>query len=323
MKRLYFIALLLISASTFAQDTPEIDPKKPIDRDWKFKGILGLNINQNSFVNWAGGGRNSISGTGLADFSYDYKKGTLIWDNDFTFSLGGIFYFGHGGGLQKTDDQIHISSKFGYEFTQKAKGLYLSAFADFRTQFMDGFSYPNDSIRISKFMAPGYLTMGIGFDYSPPKVKGMFISLSPLATKMTFVNDQTLSNAGAYGVDPGSTFRAEFGAYLKFKYETPLGKNVGFKTQWDFFTNYLEPEAKPFTRIDVTGEVMFTFKFNNWFSAFLQFNLIYDHDIDIDTQKDDANGNRIIGPRTQFRQVLGIGLNYKFQNYTDPPKKKK
>jgi hypothetical protein len=51
--------------------------------------------------------------------------------------------------------------------------------------------------------------------------------------------------------------------------------------------------------------------------------LIYDHAVDIDTQKDDADGVRLFGPRTQFRQVLGIGLNYKFQNYTDPPKKKK
>ena len=240
--------------------------------------------------------------------------------NNFQFSLGGIFYFGHKGGLQKTDDQLRITTKFGYEFSKKAKGLFFTTFADFRSQFMDGFAYPNDSVRVSKFMAPGYLMVGVGLDYYPPKVKGMFISFDPIAAKFTFVNDQTLSDLGAYGVDPGKYFRPEIGAYLKFKYETKLGKNVNFKTQWDFFTNYLD--NKPFTRIDVTGEVLFSFKFNKWFSAFLQLNLIYDHDIDIDTGKDDSSGNRIVGPRTQFKQVLGVGINYTFQNYTDPPKKK-
>lgn len=321
MKKVYFLLLLMCAGMVYSQDSLKpVKPPKPIDRDWKFKGVMGMSVTQSSFVNWAAGGRNSLAGTAFANFSYDYKKERMLWDNDFDLSLGGIFYFGHGGGLQKTDDRIQITTKFGYEFAKKAKGLYFSAFADFRTQWMDGFAFPNDSVRISKFMAPGYLTTGLGFDYSPPKVKGMFISLSPIAAKFTFVNDQTLADAGAFGVDPGKFFRSELGAYLKFKYDTKLGKNVNFSTKWDFFTNYLD---NPFTRIDINGDVMFSFKFNKWFSAYLQLQMIYDHDINIDTGKNDDAGNRIIGPRLQFKQVLGLGINYTIQNYTDPPKKKK
>jgi hypothetical protein len=42
-------------------------------------------------------------------------------------------------------------------------------------------------------------------------------------------------------------------------------------------------------------------------SASAQWNLIYDDDIRIT----DANGN--IGPRTQFKSVIGIGLSYKIE----------
>jgi hypothetical protein len=43
-------------------------------------------------------------------------------------------------------------------------------------------------------------------------------------------------------------------------------------------------------------------------------NLIYDDDIDIE----DRNGN--VGPRTQFKQVIGLGITYRLANF-EPEKK--
>ena len=41
----------------------------------------------------------------------------------------------------------------------------ISLNSGFKTQFADGFTYPNDSVAVSKFMAPGYLNLALGTDY--------------------------------------------------------------------------------------------------------------------------------------------------------------
>jgi len=81
-------------------------------------------------------------------------------------------------------------------------------------------------------------------------------------------------------------------------------KNIDLKSRMEFFSNY---NRNP-QNIDVNAEVLLLFKVNKLFSASAQFNLIYDDDIKIK----DINGQ--IGPRTQFKSVLGIGLYYKMEN---------
>jgi hypothetical protein len=58
---------------------------------------------------------------------------------------------------------------------------------------------------------------------------------------------------------------------------------------------------------------MFTFKVNDWFSAMLQFNILYDHDIRVPVTN--ADGSVSQSPRTQFRQIMGIGLQYRIANF--------
>ena len=59
----------------------------------------------------------------------------------------------------------------------------------------------NKDIAISEFMAPAYLTTGLGFTYDPGKI--FTVVLSPAAWRGTFVLNDRLSDEGAYGVDPG------------------------------------------------------------------------------------------------------------------------
>jgi len=93
-------------------------------------------------------------------------------------------------------------------------------------------------------------------------------------------------------------YRGEFGSYFKIKYSRVLAKNIDMKAKLDLFSNYIEdPE-----NIDVNAEVLFTFKVNNWFSASLNWNLIYDHDII---------------QRTQFKSVLGLGISYTMRNFDE------
>lgn len=312
MKKVLTYALIFFSSVAFSQDSTAVETEKS---PWKLKSTFGLNGTQSSFVNWAAGGRNNITILGFIDASAHYEKKNWKWDNDLGIALGGLKYIDVGDKLQKTDDRIDLASNIGHRLKDH---WYFSFVGGFRSQFIDGYNYPNDSVRVSKFMAPGYVNLSLGIDYSPNENFTLFVA--PIATKMTFVQDRTMADAGAYGVDAaeydlstgellkaGSKFRFELGAYLKAKYNATIAKNIEMKSKLELFSNYLEnPE-----NIDVNAEVIFNFKVNSWFSASLNWTLIYDDDIDIR----DSKGN--VGPRTQFKSVIGLGISYTLRNFKE------
>lgn len=305
-----FLSLMgLISVGFSQDDTTAVDP------DWKLKGTFGFNLTQSSFTNWAAGGRNNLAGLGFTNAQATYNKGRIKWSNTLALGLGGVQYFDEA--LQKTDDLIDIQSTYSYGFKEKDNKWFVSTLAGFRTQFIDGFLSPSDTERSSTFMAPGYGNLSIGIEYVPNK--HFKFMASPLSGKFTFVLDQQLANAGAYGVtaaqiDPGgnvltlgSRFRPELGSFVRLIFEKEIMPNIDLRTRWEFFSNYLENPQN----IDVNAELIMNFKVNKWFSASLMANLIYDDDIIITDNK----GR--VGPRTQFKQVIGIGLAYRVANHKE------
>ena len=268
---------------------------------WKLKSLYALNGTQSSFVNWNSGGRNNIALNASITASADFDKDKWNWSSDLSLAFGGIKYLDESEvvNLQKTDDKIDLSSMFGIRFSKKS---LISLNAGFKTQFADGFTYPNDSVAVSKFMAPGYLNLALGADYIRDKHFSIFAS--PFAAKTTFVMDDSLSQLGAFGVEKGERIRHEFGAFIKLKWNTEIMKNIEMKSKLELFSNYLN---KP-QNIDINAELAFVFRVNSLFSATAQWNLVYDDDIQIR----DKNGN--VGPRTQFKSVLGIGISYKLDN---------
>ena len=297
MKKNLFVALFAVLSLSGAHAQEDTIPS-----NWKLKAIYGLNGTQSSFVNWNAGGRNNIALLGYVAASAKYEKDNLKWDNDFGAALGGLQYLDEapGNDLQKTDDRLEFATNLGYRLKEH---YYLSLLGSFRTQFIDGFD--PDGVFTSTFMAPGYVNLSLGIDYTPNDNFSAF--LSPLGSKMTFVTDPVLSAVGSFGVDAGETFRGEFGAYFKMKYNRALAENIEMKSKLELFSNYIE---KP-QNIDVNAEILFSFKVNNWFSASLLWNLIYDDDIRIT----DVNGNT--GPRTQFKSVLGVGISYTMKNFEE------
>lgn len=304
MKKITTLAILSLSMSALFSQA-DTTAKEPL---WKMESIYGFNSTQSTFVNWVAGGRNNISALAFINASATYTKGQSKWNTELRTALGGVQFLGkdENSRIQKTDDLINLASKYGYEFKEK---WFLSALGDFRTQFLDGFVNPNDpdSLYASRFMAPGFSIFALGVDFIPNK--DFSILMAPVTGKFTFVNDDRLSNLGAFGVTPGKTFRPELGAYVKFRYRKDLMKNIEMLVRAEFFSNYLDrPE-----NIDVNIETTFTFKVNDWFSAMLQFNLLYDHDIMVPVR--DLAGNQYLAPRTQFRQILGLGIQYRLANY--------
>lgn len=317
MKSILLAVTLLSYFNGFSQVKDTLQKKDSIPpRYWKLKAIYGLNGTQSSFVNWNAGGRNNISILGTISASANYTKNNVKWSNDLSIALGGLQYLEKNmpESLQKTDDRIDITSNFGMKIK---KHVFVSFIGGFKTQMLDGFSFPNDSIRISTFMAPGYVNTALGIDYI--KSDNFSVFTSPFAAKMTFVNDQILADAGSFGVEKavvdglgnvitaGKRFRGEFGAYVKLKFNKTVAKNIDLKSKIELFSNYMQNPQN----IDVNAEALFTFKVNSWFSASLQWSLIYDDDIAIR----DSYGN--IGPRTQFKSVLGLGVSYKMKNFKE------
>ncbi len=289
MKKLLTI-LFLIPFFAFAQEEVKNDTL------WTKAGSLSLNFSQVSLSNWAAGGKSSMSGVGMVNYKANYKKEKLSWDNTFDLRYG--FLKEEDQDVRKSDDMIDISSKVGIQ----AKGNWnYSVLLNFKSQFAEGISYANDAETvISKFMSPGYLNLGAGMDYKTDKLS---VLISPVNGKFTFVTDDDLSDAGSFGVDPGKTARAELGAMMKVAYTTEIMTNVTFDTKVDLFTNYLEN----FGNIDIDWTGKINMKVNDYLSANLVMQLIYDDDVDI---VDSDTGES--GPKIQFMESFGAGLTFKF-----------
>lgn len=295
MKKILFLSLSLFIFS-FQSNAQEDSTKI-----WKKGAVLGLNFSQTSLTNWQGGGQNSIAANAIFSGFTNYKKGRNVWDNSLDLAYG-LLQQGKGD-LIKSDDKIDFNSKYGrYAF----KYWYYSALVNFKSQMTPGYNYPNDSIVISRFMAPAYVLASIGMDYKPNDAFSMYIS--PITQKTTIVNDSKLNALGAFGVDTGSVIRSEYGAYARIQFQKDIVKNVNFKTKLELFSNYMD---KP-QNIDVNWETLLSMKVNKFLSATLSTTLIYDDNIKIpiDSNKDGIAEKS--GPRVQFKEVLGIGFSFKF-----------
>ena len=272
--------------------------EKPDTSYWKLGGLGSIALSQVSLTNWAAGGENSFSANILANGLANYNKGKSSWENILILGYG-LMKQGEAG-MRKTDDRIDFASKYGrYAF----KHWYYSAMFRFNTQFTDGYSYPNDSVVISRIMAPGYVNLSIGMDYKPSENFNVYIGT--LSGKVTFVLDDTLSHYGAFGVESNKKVRYEFGGLIKSMYIREIVKNVTFLTRLDLFSNYLKHPEK----VDVNWEVLLNMKINEYLSASINTLLIWDDDIKFVDPENPAAAKK---SRVQFKEVFGIGLSATF-----------
>lgn len=273
---------------------------------WKKGGFLALNFNQVSLTNWAAGGESALSSTILGNAFIKYRKNDAYFESVLDAGFG--FITTPTQPLRKNEDKIELNAKYG----KKAKGnFYYAGMLNFRTQFAPGFNFPNDTTVISRFLAPGFLSLALGMDYKPNDWFSMFIS--PATGRATFVMDTALSNLGQFGVTPGSNVRFEFGAYIRARLQKDLVKNVSVVSNLQLFNNYSDAIQAQRANIDVNWENLILIKANKWLTTSIFTNLIYDHDVQIPVKRT-VNEVEVIGsgPRLQFKEVLGIGLSVKF-----------
>lgn len=266
---------------------------------WKKGGTAALTFSQTSLSNWSGGGDNAISTNAQLNLFANYTKAKNAWDNTLKLEYG-LLKQGDQG-VRKSIDKIDFVTKYGH---QASKKWYYSALLDFKTQFAKGYNYAKSEdesdVKVSNFMAPAYILLSLGMDYKPNETFSAYIS--PITGKTTVVNDDDLSDAGAFGVDPGDKIRTEFGALSKLTLKKTIAKNVDLKSTLDLFTAY-----ETFGNIDVNWDLMINMKVNKFLTASINTTLVYDDDVEY-VNKDGVNK----GVKVQFKEILGIGLAYSF-----------
>jgi hypothetical protein len=310
------IALLLILA--FKADAQIAIVEDTTVNGWKKGGFLAVNFNQVSLTNWAAGGESALSATALGNAFVKYRKNDAYFESVLDAGFG--FITTKTESLRKNEDKIELNAKFG----KKAKGkFYYAAMLNFRTQMAPGYNFPDDTTIISRFLAPGFLSLALGMDYKPNDWFSMFIS--PATGRSTFVMDQRLANLGQFGVTAatyddagkilteGQKSRFEFGAYLRARLQKDVVKNISIVSNLQLFNNYTDPIKAQRANIDVNWENLILIKANKWLTTSIFTNLIYDNDVQVPVKRV-VDGKEVIGtgPRMQFKEVLGIGLSVKF-----------
>lgn len=294
MKKFY---LLILSVVFFANIIEAKNNDEELqDGVYKLNGVVGLNLSQTALSNWSAGGENSVAGTGYLNASLRRKSGKWLWSNNLALEYG--LTYTESNGTQKVADKIDFSTQLGYKATDK---WYYTVMGDLKTQFYKGYKYPDKSHYISKFFAPAYSNISVGMEYRPNDFYSVYIS--PLAGKMTFVQDDYLSSIGAFGVDPGDKFRAQFGAYVKARAQKTIMENVKLISSVDFYTAY----DSSFGNVDINWDLMLSMKINKFLSATVNTTLKYDDDV----KSVNAEGIQK-GPKVQFKEMLGIGVAYNF-----------
>lgn len=318
--------LLFVFYGAMAQNpvaTAQDSAQAELDTAWRTGGIINLNFNQVAVDNWAEGGDDLISGAGFVHLSLDYITRKKTWEN--YLDLGYGLSKQEGDQVKKIDDRIDLNSKYGRLASGK---LYYSALLNFHTQFSKGYDYlDNDSnVLLSNFFAPAVLILSVGLDWRPTNYFSFYFS--PATGKITFVNDQQLADQGSFGVEPaeydlitgarikeGENIRAEFGAAIAITFKKEIVHNVLLDTKLGLFENYTDKVVSNRKNIDVNWTVLLTMTVNKFLNASIGTTLIYDHNTPVPIYGKDADGQKIqtgTGPRTQFKEVLSIGIGYKF-----------
>ncbi len=321
MRKILFILFGLTVIGAHAQNAA--DTTGP----WKFSGLGSLTVNQASFNNWSAGGENSIAVTSLLKFYANYQKNKFSIDNNVNLKYGMINQASYDH-PRKNEDLIELNSQWNYAIAQHWS---VSTLINLTTQFAPGYDYPDDSTVISRFFAPAYLTVAPGILYKP--VEYFSILMTPITMRGIFVMDQTLADAGAYGVDPakyeynqdstvatkvqdGNNSKIKVGAFLEFYFKKEIKTDLTLESKMNFFYNYLEDNNIPAgtTPLDFNWQTFVNYSINKWFSANFFIHLAYMPG-DVFIKRNGLDGKEFdVTPneKLQVKQTFGLGLAYNF-----------
>lgn len=284
--------------------TNKIAELKPDSLPWKYKGILGAGFNAVQLSNWMGGGQDAVTIRGLLLGNLNYSEERFSWENN--LELGYSLTKLGKQEFRKADDRIIFGTKASMRQNEL---LRYTAFVDFRTQFYLGYNYnevdstsPTGYLKVSNFMAPGYLTGSLGAELTPlPEFK---LLVAPVASRTIFVMDDDLAALGAFGVDPGHNIKNDIGCVISTTLDWEIVENVIWRNRFNGFGRY-----SSFDKWVVTDENAFLMKVNSFLSVGILTDIFYDERVRV------VRNDGTIGPATQIRNQFVIDFRYQFSNF--------
>ncbi len=206
----------------------------------------GISLNQASLTNWAAGGENSFSARFTADITHTYT-------NQGDFSVSSIFQSALSlvqseDDFRKSEDWWKINIKPSWKVSNKWS---FSGDLLLNSQFASSFSEAADGSAnlISTFFAPATLNISAGFTFLDHRNAGQIneskfsLYLSPAAGNLRMVLNETLSEAGAFGVEKGKKFEPTFGMTFRVEFfKKFLEGKMDYYSKWETYWDYkVEP----------------------------------------------------------------------------------
>jgi hypothetical protein len=259
---------------------------------WHKAITFNLNFSQAAFTsNWTGGGVSSVALNSNFDFKAEYNKTPLDYTTELNLVYGTSVVKGQG--TRKTNDLIYYDNKIA---TQLSKKWLFFGSLNFQSQFTNGYNYPSDTVpaqKISGFMAPGYLTESLGFEFKPNKY--FDLRLGTGTARQTFVLDTTIYHnlPTNYGVTPGHTFLNQLAFQAVATIDKDIMPNVHINARYTLFIPYQQSLAYITHRVDAT----LTAKVNKMIAMTFNGTFLYDKNT---------------APQPQGTETLGLGVVYKF-----------
>jgi len=329
-RKLFTIGFVLVVLQHNAQiilgPETELLVKSPFavtDKGWVDRGSLSINTTQTYLSNWAAGGNSAINVSGLANYSFFYRDEKHNWDNIINLAYGRSV-IGINEPSIKTDDKLDITSKYGRRATPNWS---YTGMLNFKSQFAPGYvagmrGLPDLSRgKISDWLSPAYFTLAAGMDFIKERKFTCF--LSPFTCKGTIVKNQSLADAGQFGVEPaeydgegniiaqGKNLRLEYGSYVRMGFSQSWKEKYRLDSKAEFFSSYLNNPGN----IDFNIESVLACKFNKYLACSMILQMMYDDDIILVKSPAYTDNNGTFhperrGPGLQFKEVLAIGFQY-------------
>ncbi len=273
------------------------------------------------------------------DLAYGFIKNNFIFDPDARIAKAeDKIDFSSKYGMKGWNEKVSYSallnfrSQFDYGRVSPLEDTYISRFmSPGYVVFAIGLDYkPKNALSIF---------------VSPVSGKATFVTDDSLAATAAFGVNQIKENGDFY---PGcrANSRVELGATVRVKYKDDIMENISLESQLELFSNYIDRPQN----IDIRWNNAIVARVNKFITVNLFTDLIYDHDIKIGRVLSDGtpefsiNPEPIVdpatglltpglpywpgpnystdptnvvqvqkkGPITQFKEIFGVGLAYKF-----------
>ena len=284
----FFVVIMTLVQPGFAQNKNLLEHLKQIEKKqknynklqpgWNLSLSTSLTVTQTAYHQWAAGGSNVFVWTGGFNGSAIFDTTFWNWANEAKVIFGQSKQ--NGEAPRKTDDLIDLESVLTYK--QKE---YLNPYVslNLQTQMAPGYRYEKENrIQISDTFDPAYLTNGIGIGYAPKKT---FRTRFGLAARTTFARKFV-------NFDQGKKVGVESGLQWVTHAERRFNKYFFVRSRLNLFSSF-----EKFEYGNIFWDTLMQASLTKYIIVNLQTLVVY---------------NAKVSKKTQFKEVLSLGLKYTF-----------